>query len=197
VTSAWPHLSDSGRLGARRVCRPRCCFDERVGVPSAARARVPVGGSSSAGPRPPTIAAMSRRGGRPLAQGATVRGLSMHLPHPGGRCCFASRSGTAADAASASRRIGLWTAGAMQHSAARGLTAGCRPEHKPTGGLSAPSLVDLLAEAPAPAPFGRVRLTPRHRDFVRAGLPGRPGLAPPRIGCARTCSPQAVPWRDA
>ena len=32
---AWPPLSDSGRLGARHVCRPRCCFDERAGVPLA------------------------------------------------------------------------------------------------------------------------------------------------------------------
>jgi hypothetical protein len=40
-----------------------------------------LGGSSSAGPRPPTIASMSRRrAGRPLAQGATVRGLSKHIP---------------------------------------------------------------------------------------------------------------------
>ena len=68
---------------------------------------------------------------RPLARGATVRRLSKHLPHPGGRCCFASRSGTAVDAASASRRIDLWTAAGMQHSAARGMTAGSRPYRKP------------------------------------------------------------------
>jgi hypothetical protein len=35
VVVAWPELSDSGRLGARHVCRPRCCFDERAAVPLA------------------------------------------------------------------------------------------------------------------------------------------------------------------
>ena len=38
---------DSGHLGARRVCRPRCCFDERAGVRPPPGARVPLGNRTS------------------------------------------------------------------------------------------------------------------------------------------------------
>ena len=61
---------------------------------------------------------MTPRAGRPLAQGVDRARLSEQLARSGDRHCFASRSGTAAHAVSASRCIDLWTAGAMKQSGA-------------------------------------------------------------------------------
>ena len=52
--------------------------------------------------------------------------LSSTAADPGGRRCLASRSGTGGRGGSGSTRTDLWTAGAMQHSAAQRMTACCR-----------------------------------------------------------------------
>ncbi len=117
----WPPISGTSRVYLIRAtsCRTRDCGSV-VCQPPRAGGLVLLGGSSSAGARPSTIASMSHRCGRRLAQGPPCRVRASTSSTLFGRCCFASRSGTAADAASASRRTDLGTTGAMQHFAPLG-----------------------------------------------------------------------------
>ena len=117
--AAYAYRSSQGVATASRQEQPRrvCCLAAHLGE------------RSSAGPRPPTIASMSRRGGRPLAQGASVRvsASTSHTPPPLLHRLSERHRGRRRVP---SRRIDLSTTRAMRHSAPRGMTAGCRPLQK-------------------------------------------------------------------
>ena len=70
---ARPGLSDSSSAGDPADTRRRRRFARRPSMPVAGSTLLPLGGSVGAGPRPRTVALMSRGAARPLTRGTTFR----------------------------------------------------------------------------------------------------------------------------